>query len=148
MATVTVALTSRFQYMLARLWWILHDSDPDFLELFSGALGFLWGLWLLIPTWDTFNTTPSFAAMAALAPEWLWGSVIMGGGLLQVAMTIWGSLRLRSWATLGALLTWGFIATMLAISNFRATGGVVYFSICFSQVWAYLRIGIERDRKQ
>lgn len=139
MSTVT-ANTTRVQNWLARLIYLLRNSDPDFAELLSGLLGFFWGLWLLNPAWDSFSSTVSFAAMAAIAPEEYWGAAIMVGGMFQMYVVLQGDFVPRMAAALGAIGTWALIASMIAVSNFAATGTVVYSGITLIQVWACWRV--------
>lgn len=143
MANLSVAVSSWAAVLVARLARMFRATEPLAIELVSGFLGFWWGLWLLLPLWDTFATTASFAFMASVAPEWLWGAVIMIGGGFQVTVVILGNPIWRWRAALGAVATWGLVAGMLATANVGGTGTVTYSIICISQMWACWRITLE-----
>jgi hypothetical protein len=128
------------QRMGAQLRFILIDSDFEFTELLGvlGALG--WGGWLLNPVWNSFSTTPSFAAMAALAPEWAWGAAVMLIGLAEGYGLLADVPILRKVTALLLTFVWASVGAMIAYANIAATGVVVYPLLAVSSGWAYLRL--------
>lgn len=109
-----------------RLLHIFFECNSAHLAGISGAGAFFWGLWILMPH-DTFPTSISYNVMASLAPEWVWGLVVMVVGAAQIATTLstrgW---KLRASANFATFVTWVFIATMFIVSNWLSTATVIY----------------------
>lgn len=130
--------------LLERLQVLLWEKDFEFAELLGGLAGLLWGAWLLNPSWDAFEITPGFAAMAAIAPEPVWGSALLLIGALQ----LWALIRDRwPWRRRSAFLlfcAWMFITVMIGRANYRAAAVVVYPLLALSAAWAYIRMRFQR----
>lgn len=63
-------------------------SFPDRLvEYLFASMMITWGLWLIAPWWDTFGN-PAYAALAALAPERLWGVFSVSIGVTRIAALV------------------------------------------------------------
>lgn len=122
-----------------RLWRVLHGQF-DFAELQTGLLAVAFGAWLLHPDWDTFDASPSFRGMAALAPEWIWGAAMLAMGLVQITGLAFDLMPLRKWGALVAVAAWTFLAVLFGISNIEDGVGVVYTIIALSAGWARLRM--------
>lgn len=59
---------------------VCANSRP--LEFILAIQAILYGGWLLLPI-DTFNVSPTFSIMKGIAPEYVWGVVIFGVGVIQ-----------------------------------------------------------------
>lgn len=138
-----------FRMIFQRLQMILLASDFVFTELITGVSLFLWGLWLAIPYWDTFKTTPTFLALQQLPiPEDIQGLIIMTVGLtVLVALLIeYNTLRIR--ATFAAMLIWLFLSAMFIGANVRSTATITYPILALSAAWAYLRLTVLVHRQK
>ena len=125
----------------SRAWRLFVDSIEIILAFHSTTLG----LYLLLP-FDTFGSSPSFAIMAAIAPEWAWGSVILACGLGLLAAMWIGSVhwRLRILILLAHL--WLIIAVAVAVANYRSSGVISYVFFCIIYIATYLRLAAENGR--
>src|SRR4051794_8161211 len=66
---------------------LMYTFAPEPIEVLLGTMATLWGFWLVLP-FDTFASSPAFGVMAQLAPEMLWGGVILTIGLMQLFMVV------------------------------------------------------------
>lgn len=131
--------------LLERLKVILVSSDFIFTEFFNGLCLFLWGMWIALPHWDTFNSTPTFRAMAQLPlPENAQGFLIMCVGLSVLFGIFFGHRRLRKVAIFWSTLIWIFISTMFIDANYQSTATITYPMLALSGAWAYWRITVIR----
>lgn len=127
------------QRLTARLKVLLTKKDFEFLELLGGSIGTSWGLWLLMP-WPTFAAARSFDAMREMAPEWLWGLVILLAGAAQLVGLLLDHWRGRRAGALALAAIWMFIGTMIGIASPTSTGVVVYPWLSLASLWAYWRM--------
>lgn len=112
-------------------------------ERVSGAiLAVAWG-WQLINATSTFNSSPSFAAMAALpVPEQAWGLLfaVIGlaqlGGLVGEAFALRPARRLRFVGAAAAVVAFGFLAAGFWASNPDGTGWTTYTALSVGNIWA------------
>lgn len=133
------------QQLKARFAWMVLRADTDPSEFWSGLGAVGWGGFLLIPQAGTFAAAPSFAQMATIAPEWVWGLVMFVGGLLQWLAVFREYTRLRLITSFCALLSWGFIAGLIAYSNPYSTGIVTYGVLLTGMnLWSHLRLSPRR----
>jgi hypothetical protein len=130
------SLTHRLGYRLADILWHRHF---EIAELTSAILWFFWGVILVNPWADAFDSAPSFRVMASLAPELIWGLVSMVLGLNQFGAMLW---EWRPWRMLasGLLLFWSLlVAVMIGWANPLGTGVVAYSVFGLLAGFAFLR---------
>lgn len=131
--------------LLERLKAILVSSDFVFTEFFNGLTLFLWGVWIASPYWDTFNSTPTFRAMAGLPlPENVQGFLIMCVGLSVLWGIVSGNRKLRKVSIFWSVLIWAFISAMFIDANYQSTATITYPMLALSGAWAYWRITVIR----
>ena len=106
-----------------------------------GVVSMIWGTWLLNPYWNSFASTPSYAALAVLAPEWLAGLAMLTVGVAQILALIFD---VRSWRRATALIMvafWMFLSVTLGYANIASTAGPVYLAFALAEMWAFVRLG-------
>jgi hypothetical protein len=131
------------QVMLQRLRHILLSSDFIFTELLNGTALFFWGLWLAIPYWAIFSTTPTFAALRRLPlPEDIQGIIIMIVGLCVILGLLLDVHQIRKASTFTAMVVWAFLSAMFINANWQSTATVIYPLMTLSAIWAYWRITV------
>ncbi len=109
-------------------------------EYLLASIALWWGVWLISPFWESFPTTPAFRVMAAIAPEWAWGVVMLSiGGLLIVGLRR-VDYPLRRVALLIMALLWMAIWVALLMGNWRGPGTILYIHLSVLCVIAYLRL--------
>jgi hypothetical protein len=133
----------RLMRPVLRLQALLVDYDFEFAELLTGVIAGLWGIWLMMPQWHTFASTPTFKALIDVGlPEWFWGGFIGTIGLIQLVGLLWNYYRIRRAATFAACLVWIFLSAMFISANIASTGTIIYPALSFTAAWAYWRMGL------
>jgi hypothetical protein len=150
-------LMQRWQDARARWMALWYWADPVALEMTGAGVGVLWGALLLVANPTFFLSAPTYHALAALAPEWVWGAVFLSASALQGGTLLWGvilpapPLVIRNWlarrravALLGLL--WGYIAcafilTFLFVPSAQAPATALYLSVALWHFWVWRRVG-------
>ena len=114
--------------------------DIELVELMSGFAALAWGLWLLNPATDSFLSTPTFDTMKVLAPEEVWGVVMVIVGFFQVYGVVSHRLSVRKHSSIALSIMWLFITAVFAHSNLASTAVVIYAVFTAFTVWSYLRL--------
>lgn len=120
---------------------ILRPLNPS-LIIVLGIYTILWGLWIINPFWAVFSTAPLYSAMLALAPEYVWGAIAIGSGLLILrgaTKPSYENLRIGSFA---GFLHWLTIGIMYLIGDWMNTGGItaLTFAIYAAIVWVNIKV--------
>jgi hypothetical protein len=118
----------------------LITYEIELVEIMSGIAALSWGIWLLIPSLDSFQSGRTFEAMAMVAPEWLWGTSMMGVGFFAIQSVLAHNIRLRKMTSLTLSIMWMFITAIFAYSNLASTAAVTYGVFTFFTAWSYLRL--------
>lgn len=126
--------------MLGRFKLWLIDSSAETAERFAALLTILWGLGLLFP-WDTFPTTPAYAAMVRWGPEEVWGAFALALGLAQMASSAhlvngWPH-RIILWLTTAL---WLFLAGAAFLGNPTGQAWILDLGIVIGNVCIYLNV--------
>jgi hypothetical protein len=134
------ASTPRFVRWLDTALSLLYGRDVFYPEFCLSITAIVWGLWLLNPYWAAFSSTPTFAIMQQIAPEDVWGILV----LLLGCFLLYGIARLARpamrWSTLGLCLFWLIVTVSIGFSNFKGTGWVAYAGYTWLNALAYLRL--------
>lgn len=133
------------QRLIARLRFIICDTDFEFSEFLSCLTAVLVGAWLLNPAWDTFGASPSYSLMAYVAPEWAWGLALLAVGVVQAYAIAVGRSFWRKTALLAEAFVWAVSGIMFAMSNPSSTGTVIHFVLAAPAGWAYWRLMVQRE---
>lgn len=107
-------------------WDAFYYLRPRILELGGAAWSVVWGFWVGNPWWDVFPSSPTFQTMGQVAPEWVWGLVVVGVGIGQLIALYNDSTRWRYRISASAFLVWAFVTWLFLISNFSSTATVTY----------------------
>lgn len=89
-----------------------------FVSLYAGLTAVVFGGTLLRPV-DTFDVGTAWNAMAARAPEPVWGAAILVCGLL---VCVAPALRFHWLLHLPVFAVWLYVALMFALGDHRSTG--------------------------
>lgn len=120
---------------------LLRPLNPS-LILVLGGYTILWGLWILNPWWTVFPTAALYAAMASLAPEYVWGGIAVLAGILIIRGALkpsYQNLLTGSWI---GFLHWFIIAIMYFIGDWMNTGGItaLTFAVYSGIVWVNIKV--------
>lgn len=117
---------------------VLRLAHPRLGALIYGVIALMWGLWLANPWLESFDSSPSYAALAQVLPEWAWGLVMIALGVLTLYSISQQFGRLRRWLSLIHVIFWMFVSTLLAIGNLSSAGIPVYYVIAFLALFFYV----------
>lgn len=120
---------------------LLFESVDLILALHSMALG----LWLLMP-WSTFASSITFRMMGTLAPEWVWGGVILAGGLGLFTALLLDNIQWRLRILRGLAFLWLVVAMAMAVANLRSIAAISYIFFGLIYIRAYLRLAALNGR--
>ena len=128
-----------------RLKSITNQSNPEIVELVFGSALFLWGVWVLLPIWETFESGPTFAVIRSLKPpfcsaELFWGVVVGGGGALQLVALIRNSIKTREIMAPWNMVALVFLGVVLVLGNTSSPALVWFGCFAWAEYWAYSRI--------
>lgn len=119
--------------------WVV-SCDWRGVELILASWAIFWGLWLLAPWWVAFSSSPTFAAMLAIANEEAWGATPVALGLILLIGLRRQSRSMRRWGLMGLTLMWLAFWAALAIGNWRSTATPVYIHLVLLCAMCYLRL--------
>jgi hypothetical protein len=97
------------------------------------------GLYLLLP-FSTFQSSQSFAIMAAIAPEWAWGAVIFAGGVGLLVAVLRGDIWWRLHILILLAYLWLAIAAAFIVSSYQSIAVISYVFYCVIYLATYLRL--------
>lgn len=120
---------------------LIKPINP-YASIILGAMTFIWGLWLLNPFWDVFDSAPIFRLMTGLAPEWVWG---LAGSIAGLSLIICNLRRDLIGIAAGLWLVswfWGTVSLMMWLGDYKNTGGLTYSFICLWSNYAYVNVKI------
>lgn len=120
---------------MLRRWF---GSEARVFEWICAAYNIGWGLWLCNPAIDFGR--PSYLVLAAVAPQWVWGSIIAALGIMQ-AIAI--GRENRNWRRNVALTqsgVWLVVALALGLYNVYSTALMSYFWIATLHIAIWIRL--------
>lgn len=126
--------------LLRRLRVVLTESDVEATGLWLGSLSVLWGLALCNPAVQTFETVRAWQGLAVLAPEWVWGGLLVALGLAKIHGVLRECLAWARWSSAAGFVVWAFIAVQLFLANPSAVGWLTYSMVACGSGWLYLRL--------
>lgn len=138
--------TSIIQHLQQRLKHLLLETDVEGMELVSILASISWGLWVITPSWDAFGSSPTFSAMASIAPELYWGIAVLWLGVSQLIALLLDMRRHRVFFNSIACMLWMGMAATFWFSNYQATASVLYPCIALAGGWASVRVIIMPKR--
>ncbi len=131
---MTMNIFDRMVFKLVLFWrWLLTEYvtvlgalQPRPLELLGVLWAVGWGLWVGNPYWEVFPGSATFRIMAIVAPEWVWGTVMITLGVQHLCALYSKNLTWRYYSSVVAFLLWSFTAIVLMIGNPSSTATVTY----------------------
>ena len=124
---------------------ILHQCQPEIIELVFSLSLFGWGCWILNPLLTTFDTSPAYRSLVLLVPwpldaELVWGALVSYFGLFQFVALILNRKRARAIAAIANCGVMLFLGANFQISNPSSPAVVWFCCFAWAQRWAYHRI--------
>lgn len=119
---------------------ILRGSSPVFHGLWSSGLQVVCGLWIAAPWTRTFQDTPAWNALAALAPEAVWGLVMFALGLLHLVALWYRWLHLRAISCFLSGGLWIIFAWVFFWNMNSGLGWILFAGVALGQWWCFARL--------
>lgn len=110
---------TRFTSALNQMRRVLRDEDTGPLAILLGLYMLIWGVALLMP-WTTFTAFSVYGPMSQIAPEWVWGLLIVLVGSVQVLAPTQKHRTCMCWVHAIAGTIWTFWALFFLMGS----GGV------------------------
>jgi hypothetical protein len=127
-----------------RLHYVLFHSEGALTEFFLGLMSLTWGLWVLSPFWDAFGASSSFAIMAQIAPEPVWGAAMAIIGLFKINFVLSENRKYKRIVFTLSLFAWMCIAVAFIAVSPGAVGTAIYSLIAAMNAFCIWRdAGIE-----
>jgi hypothetical protein len=111
-----------------------------YLEFFPALFEVLWGLWILNPFENTFKITTAYRVMASIAPEWVWGTVILLIGIFQLVVIFTPNLRLRLASSVACLFVFIVLALLILAGNVGSVTIPSYLVFALCEWFAYTEL--------
>lgn len=119
--------------------WLLFCADIEPLETWISVVAVLWGIWLANPHVNVFATSPGFASMQFVAPQWVWGVLVGGVGVVQILARFAEHNTIRKWTALSQAALWTAVGLALAWQNWRFLSTVTYSALTVGSMWVAYR---------
>ena len=121
---------------LRRMFVKIACSDPNTLEAITAIQAILIGFWYCLPG-NTFSSSTTYAVMAALAPDLIWGVYFMAMGSIQLVSMHLASLKNRRRYAWFAMVSWIFIDLGFWSSGSTSAAAMTYVTFVLVAVWSY-----------
>lgn len=120
---------------------MIFKYDWDIVEIEGAIFKIVWGIWLLLP-FETFDGQEVYTALKSIAPETLWGALVLGLGLGHLIAIAYGTAKWRRHFILAACMFWIFISVTFSISRIGSALIPLTIVITFFLSINYLRLGL------
>ena len=115
--------------------WATTTHGPA--ELIAASFAFWWGFWTLSPGWNMFGTSPTYTLMALLAPDYVWGGVLMAAGGALGWLSLAGSIYAKQATLLFLMAYFVFVTVIFSVSNIGATAPITYFHVALTYAFLW-----------
>lgn len=126
--------------LYARLKYILLHSEGALLEFVMCVVSILWGGWLILP-FDAFSTT-AFRVMGQIAPEDVWGGIVLFIGLAKMFSLLAQKKRAKKYLFFASIFIWSCVAISFIAASPTAPGTPIYSLITVLNAFCVWR-GVE-----
>lgn len=101
------------------------------ISMILGIYTFVWGLWILLPSWSVFDSSPVFEAMNKFMPEHWWGiNAMLAGAILAMGMVA-ESKRALIWGSIAGVYHWGVVGTLYLTAEWRSPAWITSYTTAF-----------------
>ena len=121
-------------------WFRNTIGDLKIIEIALIALLFWWSFILILPM-DTFSSSPSYKAMAGIAPEEVWSVGFFIAAALSFIGMIYERKNIRMVGLIVGSWLWIFVSAMMAIGNVATTATGTYFVIFCLNAFVVYKVG-------
>jgi len=127
------------KWMVDRLAIFLAKSHTEVGEYILGLFSLLWGIWLLLPVWNTFSIN-MFSAFLHVAPEEIWGLAAVSLGVITIFSAAIKDLPMRKTSTFINIIFWLFISFMFLLATPKTTAIPIYAMLALQSFWRYVKL--------
>ena len=114
------------------------------LELVSAITLVIWGAWVGCPFFNAFQTSDTFHLMEKIAPEQVWGIVILLIGITKLIIMNTKYIKLRIAMSILIMFTFALLTTVYALGNWMSTAAPIYVALTILSWFSYMEILYEK----
>lgn len=103
----------------------------------SGQLCLLVGVLDVIAGVEYVRTSPTYKLMAFLAPDYVWGGVLMVAGVALGWLSLTGRGYAKQIILLFLVAYFVFVTVIFAVANIGATAPITYFHVALTYAWLW-----------
>lgn len=139
---------STWKEILQRILSLVIHGEVEFAELYGALLALLWGIWFLLPWYDSGNNLkyPAFSNLMNVMDNSWWALLFIGMGMMQIVGLAQKSFWLRRQSSMLAIVVWLFVGLFLAVSDWHAMSCPTALACAVGAAIGYLKIGHSRVR--
>jgi hypothetical protein len=116
-----------------------RDLDTRPIECLYCFLTVSWGAALLWPG-DAFASAPGFSGLAYLAPDWVWGLLAVGVGLIRSYGVVFDNTGARLIASMGGGMIWCYTWSTMLLGHSVSTGVAVYGVLSLVNLLVFIKL--------
>lgn len=103
---------------------VVYQGPSLFAALLAAAKTTMFGLWIILP-WSAFAFRPTYAFMAAIMPELVWGSIFLIIGTARIFAICTNNYRLVKISTFFSFLVWVVVAICFTVAGWQAPAFII-----------------------
>ncbi len=115
--------------------WATTTHGPS--ELIAASFAFWWGLWIWSPGWSAVESTPTYRVFALVAPDVVWGGVLMAASVLLAWASLSGLSALKQVTLLFLVAYLVFVTVIVGLANIYSAAPVTYFHVAITYAWLW-----------
>src|SRR6478672_2688241 len=123
---------------------LLQPINPTII-IVLGFYTIVWGLWLVVPMWSTFGSSPVYLVMAKFAPEFLWGLLAIIAGMFITRGAIKPSYENLQLGSFIGFFHWLIIGIFYLFGQWQSTAWITAFA--FAIYSAIIWVNVKTNRR-
>lgn len=127
---------------------VLCLSKRRTLELLTNLFSFVWGLWVINPYFNTFDSAPIFGIMRDVAPEPIWGFAFFITGLTGMIFFKTELLKIRLATNTMSMFLFITLSILMGVSDIRNTACPIYGIVALCSYFSASELFYELDKKK
>lgn len=110
-----------------------------------GVFSVLWGIWVGNPFWSVFRQAEIFEVMAAVLPEWAWGSIAFVVGSIMIYGVKEQKYHALKNGALAGFYFWLFASISFFAGDWKNTGGLTLAMIALYCGYVALNLSTNKE---
>ncbi len=115
--------------------WATTTHGPA--ELLAASFAFWWGYWIWSPGWEAFGTSATYTVMGQVAPDVIWGGVLMAAGVALGWLSLTRRIHGKQLILLFLMGYFIFVSVVFGFANMGSTAPITYFHVALTYAWLW-----------